>query len=135
MNKPDKANHIKEYNIDHRGSTEEHQQLVDDLLFALGSRPDVRIWIRPVGFDYGKNIRYGVPGETDLDGIVGPYGRRLAIEVKTGAAELSPKQKLWKAMILKFGGIYIEARSVEQVMEDFEKQNIPLTIYEQPFSI
>lgn len=130
MNKPDKANHAREYNIDQRGSTEEHQKLVDDLLFAFGSRPDVRVWIRPVGFDFSRKIRYGVPGETDIDGIVAPYGRRLAIEVKTGEAELSKEQKIWRDnCILKFGGIHIEARSVEQALEEFEKQNIILTAY------
>lgn len=125
----DKSNHVKEYNIEQHGSTEEHQKLVDDILFAFGSRPDVRVWIRPVGFDSHRKIRYGVPGETDVDGIVAPWGRRLAIEIKTGEADLSPEQVKWRDnCIHKFGGIYIIARSVEQALADFEKQNRPLLL-------
>lgn len=95
---------------------------MDDLLFAFGKRPDVRLWIRVVGFDHMLKIKYGITGECDLQGIVLPKGRMLAIEVKTGNAVLSKEQKIWKIMIEKFGGIYILARSVEQALTDFEKQ-------------
>lgn len=104
------------------GSTAEHQKLVDDLLLAFGSMLDVRVWPRPVGFDEHRKIKYGRPGETDIDGIIAPYGRRLGIEVKTGNARLSKKQIIWKAMILKFGGLYIEARSVEQALAEFKSK-------------
>ena len=103
-------------------NTKAHQKLVDDILFAFGSKPDVRVWKRVVGFDDEKMILYGIPGESDIQGIVAPHGRFLAIEVKTGKGVLSEKQKLWRDMILKFGGIYIEARDVVNSLAEFERQ-------------
>ena len=99
-----------------------HQKLVNDILFAFGSRPDVRIWKRVVGFDLVKKIKYGIVGETDLQGIVLPNGRYLAIECKTGNAVLSKPQIKWRDMIIKFGGIYILAKSLNQALTDFEAQ-------------
>lgn len=101
--------------------TRDHQQLVDDLLHAFGSRPDVRIWTRSVGFDMMRKIKYGIKGETDLQGIVAPSGRMLCIEVKTGAGRLTKEQERWRDMVIKFGAIYIEARSVEAALTEFEK--------------
>lgn len=121
--------------MSNKGSTEEHQKLVDDLIFAFGSRPDVRCWIRVVGFDEAKKIAYGIPGEPDIEGIVAPYGRMLCIEVKSGNAVLSKKQKLRRDMLEKFGAIWILARSVEDALEQFEEKNKILTEYDQPFSL
>lgn len=98
----------------------EHQRLVDDLLFHFGSRPDVRIFPRIVGVF--ENIRVGIPGQCDLWGFVAPRGRLLEIEVKTGKATLSNVQEKWRDLIVKFGGIYILARSVEQALADLESQ-------------
>lgn len=102
-------------------NTKEHQKLVDDILFAVGSLPNVRIWPRHVGFDYMRKIKFGVEGESDLDGIIGPNGKRLSIEVKTGTGKLNAAQKRWKEMILKFGGVYVEARSVKDALDEINK--------------
>ncbi|AFC22538.1 hypothetical protein phi1422_0018 [Bdellovibrio phage phi1422] len=106
--------------------TKAHQKLVDDILFAIGSRADVRLWPRHVGAARGFDddefiIKYGIKGETDLDGVVAPWGLRLAIEVKTGAGVLNDDQEKWERMITKFGAIHIVARSVDQAVEDLEK--------------
>lgn len=107
-------------------NTKAHQKLLDDLLFAFGSLPNVRIWPRGVGvaraLDSNRVVKYGIKGETDLDGLVHPSGRRLSIEVKTGSGRLTKEQLNFKAMIVMFGGIYIEARSVDQALADFKKQ-------------
>lgn len=102
-------------------NTKQHQKLCDEILYAVGSLPHVRLWPRVVGVGrsvthYDHVISYGIPGESDLDGIIAPTGRRLHIEVKTGSGKLSEKQKAFKAMIEKFGGIYVEARSVEDAL-------------------
>lgn len=97
-----------------------HEKLKDDLLFDFGSQSDVRVWVRDVGYDERIHLSYGIAGECDIDGIWGPFGVRIGIEVKTGSGKLSVKQERWKAMILKFGGIYIEARSREQALQEFE---------------
>ena len=120
-------------------NTTEHQQLVDDILFEVGSRPDVRCW--PVRVGVGQNLhtgnvtRYGTKGEADIQGIVKicGIGIYLAIEVKTGTGRLSPSQKIWREMFEKFGGIYIEARdslsAVLKLDEAIEKINEHISEY------
>lgn len=103
-----------------------HEQLVKDILLVIGSRHDVRIWPRHVGLGRnmhtGNVIKYGIDGESDIDGIVSPGGRRLHIEVKTGRAVQNKAQRRFQAMIEKFGGIYILARSVQDVIDRLEKE-------------
>lgn len=98
-----------------------HSRLCDEILFAVGSHPQVRLWPRRVGVAIpmgGRNpVRFGVKGEADLQGIMMPHGRMIAIEVKTGTGKLSPEQLLFKAMIEKFGGLYVEARSVQDALQ------------------
>lgn len=102
-------------------NTHAHQELVDQILIAVGSHPRVRLWPRRVGvaIPLGKQhpVRFGIPGETDLQGIIAPWGRLLAIEVKTGSGRLSKDQARFRNMIEKFGGLYVEARSVEDALQ------------------
>lgn len=98
----------------------EHQKLVDEILCEIGSLPYVRLWPRVVGFDEARQIKYGRQGECDLDGIL-MGGRRIGIEVKTGKGTLSNEQILWRNMIVKFGGLYVVARSVDDVKKAIEK--------------
>lgn len=81
-------------------------------------RTDVRLWRQNTGvarsFDGGSIVAYGVPGGADLSGIIAG-GRRLEIEVKTPGVKQSPQQINFERMITKFGGLYLVARSVEDV--------------------
>ncbi len=101
-----------------------HQQLLDDILFRFGSESYIRVRNRKVGtaIPLGQKhpIKFGINGETDIDGIVKPWGFYLSIEVKTGSGKLSKDQIIYRDMIIDFGGIYIEARSVEQAWTDFK---------------
>lgn len=98
-----------------------HQELQGKIMLAVGSLSYIRVWERrvglatPIGTD--RKVYYGVKGEADIQGIIYPGGRALAIEVKTGNAVLSEDQRTWRAMFIKFGGLYIEARSVEDVIK------------------
>ena len=104
-----------------------HQKLVDDILFAFGSRPDVRVHTVKVGLavPIGSNrpVYFGLKGESDIQGIVcvlikgQKVGIFLAIEVKTGSGKLSKDQGYYKAMVLNMGGIFIEARSVKESLQ------------------
>ena len=80
----------------------------------VGGRHDVRLFKRHNGFDALRNIHYGQVGAADLYGWVG--SRHIEIEVKTGSGALRAEQKAWKEMCLRFGVLYIEARSVEDVI-------------------
>src|ERR1700679_3118663 len=121
-----------------------HQKLVDDILLAAGSLPHVRVWPRIVGTFrslYGnRKVTIGPLGGADITGLVYVGGRgifemihpanpfmsrkfelhscglRLEIEVKTGKGKQSNQQKNFESMINGFGGIYIVARSVDDVL-------------------
>lgn len=110
------------------GSVEEHQQLVSDIINFAGALPNVRVWPRVVGVGRALKtnnvIRYGLMGESDIDGIIAPLGKRLSIEVKTGKAIRTPQQKRFAEMIIKFGGLYVLARSMDDVIEAFKQEGI-----------
>lgn len=61
----------------------------------------------------GRFTRYGIPGQADILGAL--YGRFVAIEVKTKTGRQSVSQKQWQVNFERGGGLYILARSVEDV--------------------
>lgn len=86
----------------------------------------------------GENIVFGTKGEPDITGtwrrvyqvrrIMNPnsfqpydhmvdvvVGQAIAIEVKTGDAKLSRFQEAWKDAFMERGGLFIEARSLDDV--------------------
>lgn len=89
-------------------------------MFEFGSHPRIRIWPRRVGLAIPihseRAIHFGIKGEADLQGIIGPQGRMFGIEIKTGKGALEKDQKIWKDMIIKFGGAYLECRSIEEAL-------------------
>ncbi len=64
----------------------------------------------------GRVVRFGLPGQADLTGIL-PSGVRLEIEVKRPGCPQTPEQKAFQKMIDRFGGVYVLARSVEDVWQ------------------
>jgi len=93
------------------------------LLVEIPKRyPGVRIWrnnrIDAMALGAGgrlRRVKAGVDGQADLSGI-GPGGVRIEIEVKAGRDKMSKSQIAFQAMILNHGGIYIEARDVDECM-------------------
>ena len=102
-----------------------HQKLMDEILFAIGSLPECRVWPRNVGYAvplHGSHpVHYGIDGESDIDGIFA-WGQRISVEVKTGKGVLNAKQIKWKNMILKFGGFYFEAHDLDSVLTAVKKE-------------
>ena len=65
----------------------------------------------------GRMVTYGLcVGSADLVGLVLPFGRFLAIEVKTDQGRATPEQEQWIAIVRNFGGAAGVARSVEDAM-------------------
>ncbi len=92
------------------------RDLVQAILLEFGSRPDLRLWRANTGAARtasGALVRFGTPGQADIMGIIAPAGRLL--EVKTATGRQSDAQRRWGAMILKFGGLYVLARSTDDV--------------------
>jgi hypothetical protein len=96
--------------------------LMKEILLQIGSRPDVRLWRNNVGAAKGRGkqgreyfVRFGLPGSADLSGLLA-NGRRLEVEVKRPkGGRHAEEQKSFGAMIERFGGLYVLARSVDDV--------------------
>lgn len=96
----------------------------NEILRAIGSRADLYIARRNVGLardpNTGRVVRFGVPGEADLQGVLTVacrcgvlHGVALALEVKTPTGRQSPVQRRWARAWTRRGGVYHVVRSVE----------------------
>lgn len=91
--------------------------LISAILREFGARPDLRLWRQNTGAARTKTgalVRFGIKGQADISGIR-DTGQRVEIECKTATGRLSKEQKRWWDMIVKFGGLYILARSTDDV--------------------
>lgn len=110
--------------------TKQESTIQKEILLEFGARQDMRIWRQNTGalkID-DRFIRFGVPGQADITGLLIPSGRRLEIEVKKLKGAQQESQKNFEKMITKSGGVYITARSVEEVyikLYTFLWDNIP----------
>ena len=110
--------------------------LQNEILREFGTNPTIRLWRANCGvgvvgdvsriMDACRRLRisarmvsFGVPGQADLTGIL-DGGRRLEIEVKTATGRQSKEQQNYERMIVSKGGIYVLARSVEDVRAGIE---------------
>lgn len=66
-------------------------------------------------------IRFGLNGSADIIGMT-PNGRFLAVECKSERGQLSEPQERFRDRVLASGGIYIVARSTD----DLERELLPL---------
>ena len=96
-----------------------HEDLIDAILLAYGTRPDMRLWRARTGKarlrNVGALVQFGVTGQADISGILAPNGRRIEVEVKTGGDKQTKEQKRWQRMIEAMGGVYVLARTVGDV--------------------
>jgi len=100
-------------------NTAAHERLCDDILAAIGSNPQLRVWrieSKMAHTPSGRPFRAVPPGTPDLRGIIRPHGRVLAIEVKTGKGKPNKNQIARLTMLRSFGAVAGVARSVEQVV-------------------
>lgn len=92
------------------------KRIQNEILRTFGTTARLRLWRSNSGVARmgDRVVRFGIPGQADLTGIL-PDGRRLEIEVKSANGVQSPEQRAYQKMIEKFNGVYILARSVEDV--------------------
>lgn len=106
-------------------SSRAHDLLRDQIILAISGSGLARVWPCEVGlfrvYDQpGKVMRVGVNGLPDITGIL-RNGRWIGIEVKTGKGQLRQSQINFRAMIERFGGLFIVGREVDQVISDISK--------------
>ncbi|HXG69941.1 MAG TPA: VRR-NUC domain-containing protein [Gemmatimonadaceae bacterium] len=66
----------------------------------------------------GARVRFGLGiGGADLVGVLIGPGKFIAIEVKTPSGRMTTEQRCWRDAVVKAGGVYILARSVEEAVE------------------
>lgn len=63
----------------------------------------------------GRWVSFGCRGSADILGVVN--GKFIAVECKAGRNDLSAEQKLWRDRVQEKGGIYILARSTDDLEE------------------
>ena len=88
----------------------------NDVLRAFGTKRRMRLWRANTGVARigDRVVRFGVPGQADLTGIL-PDGRRLEVEVKSPEGTQTEDQRNFQRLIERFGGVYVLAWSVEDV--------------------
>lgn len=101
-----------------RNEAQTEHEIQQRILLALGSRSDVRLWRNNVGATRigDRWMRFGLPGSSDLLGILRPSGRLLAIEVKGPRGRVTKQQAVFGQVIQSFGGVWVVARSVEEAI-------------------
>jgi len=73
-----------------------------------------------------RPIHMGVTGQADITGILGLDGRRIEIEVKAGRDKMRPEQTMFAGMIRGRGGLFVEAREVEDVVNHLRSEGARL---------
>ena len=89
------------------------QRLVLARLLQLG----LFVWRQNTGKTQmrGQWVQFGLPGQADITGIL-PNGRRIEVELKSDFGRLSPEQRAFGARISESGGLYIAARTLDEVL-------------------
>ena len=98
--------------------------LVAAILLEVGSLPGVRLWrSQPLAAraKTGRVIRALPKGHPDITGVLRcacgcGHARPIYIECKA-RTKLSPEQDAWRRMLQSYGAIWIEAHSVQDVLD------------------
>jgi hypothetical protein len=107
-----------------RGKGRLESEVQAGIISYLRLRGDFFFWRSNTGtMTKGKSfVKFGLPGSPDIMGCLAPSGRMFGIEVKREiGGELSKDQKWFRDELVKHGGLFIEARSVEDV-----RQGLPM---------
>jgi hypothetical protein len=67
----------------------------------------------------GRLVRFNPPGTPDIVGLLRPSGRFVGIEVKSSTGKQRKEQQTMQRVIEAFGGLYVLARSVDDVDRAF----------------
>ena len=98
--------------------------LQQEIRLALGQRQDIMMFRINVGkfrpLDGGPRVIQSAPeGTPDLLGVISP-GRAFAIEVKAPRGKQRDVQVAWQVAWEKRGGIYVLARSLDDVYKGLD---------------
>jgi len=99
-----------------------HGELAREILKKISQGSLCRAWLNNTGTlkSGDRFIRFGLVGSADILGLL-HNGIFLAIEVKVGRDKQSEAQRNFEAMVRRFNGVYILARSVEDACEGIDR--------------
>lgn len=99
-----------------------HGNLVNQILIAVS--PLGMAWSNNTGAIKTEDrfLRYGLSGSSDILACIG--GRFVGIEAKVGKDRVRPNQRRFAEALTKAGGLYIEARSVDDVTDTLRIEGI-----------
>jgi len=101
-----------------------HTDLVRNVLLAIS--PLGLCWSNDTpGLAYtreGKPFKSGLTGSSDILACI--KGRFIGIECKTGKGSLSTPQRRFRDAVLRNKGIFIEARSVDDVVATLKMEGL-----------
>jgi hypothetical protein len=96
-------------------------KIQSEILLAFGATPHMRIWRNNSGLLWApgpggtmRRVRASAEGAPDIIGLL-RGGLFIGIECKAEHGRQSPQQLAFQKMIGKMGGLYMIARSVEDV--------------------
>lgn len=97
---------------------------------------EIKLFLAPLGLVYSQDVpglaydrdgnpfKAGLKGAADLIAILRPNGRAMAVEVKTGSGALRPAQRNYGKAIEAAGGIFVCARSVDDVATRLKQEGV-----------
>ena len=108
--------------------TAPHAALVAGIRKRLGREPGLALYLNTKGrlkniggqHAYVAEPALGV-GTSDLVGMLAPHGRWFCLEAKTGEAELTVEQKMFRALMLRLGGFFAVVRTVDDSVSALER--------------
>lgn len=101
----------------------------------LERRGDVFVWRNNTGSYQcapGRWLSYGYPGSADIIGLWAPSGRLLCVECKRPkGGRQSAEQIRFQENVTNHGGIYILARSIEDVARTLGEPTVRIQLVTQ----
>lgn len=96
------------------------------ILNAYRGHPRICIWRQNTGAARigSRFVRFGLPGQADLQGIIAPSGRALFIECKSARGVQSEVQRVFERFVVKHGAIYVLARTLRDVEEALDGSGV-----------
>lgn len=73
----------------------------------------------------GRAVRAGIPGQSDITGIIAPKGRRLEIEVKAGNDTTRRNQERFIEMVNSMGGVAFIAHDADDAERQLIERGVP----------
>ena len=89
-------------------------ELTHQIVKALNMVPGVWCWRRNVGRRGG--VQFGKKGQSDIEGVLRPHGRRLELEVKIDA-RVTPEQEQWIEQMRLFGAVAGVVHSIDEAIQ------------------